>query len=96
MNSNIPDYVTYLSAWCKTRNNTYKPLDTNDVYRILVDIVKNGSVTPLKTFKEKFLSGEISFGTYCIGLSEECRKERFDACMAIVRAFEKEHCIEDE
>jgi hypothetical protein len=92
----LDEYIEYLSAWCKTRNNTYRPLVTSDIPKILGDIIKSGNTTPIKTFKEKFLNGSISLPTFCIGLSDEQECFYFDKCMEIVGTFEKNHSMDKE
>ena len=69
MNSEIEEYYRYLSAWCRTRNNKYETVATRDIPKILTNIIISGNMTPIKTFKERFLNGEISLGIYPISLS---------------------------
>lgn len=94
--SKLDEYIEYLSAWCKTRNNTYRPLVTSNIPKILEDIIKSGNTTPIKTFKEKFLNGSISLPTFCIGLGYEQECFYFDKCMEIVDTFEKNHSMDKE
>lgn len=94
MNSKIEEYYRYLSAWCRTRNNRYETVATENIPEILTDIIKSGNRAPIKTFKERFLIGEISLGIYPVGLSVEYKKDCFDKDMKLIEEFEKTHSIE--
>ena len=93
MNSKISEYVKYLSAWCRTRDGDYKFYDLKNIEKELMEIVKQGSTEPIKTFKEKFLNKEIGFPIFCVFLAPAYRKEKYDACMEIITEFEKTHNV---
>ena len=93
MNSKISGYIKYLSAWCSTVNGEYTFYDFRNLEKELIEIVKQGSTEPIKTFKEKFLNKEIVFPIFCVFLAPAYRKEKYDACMEIITEFEKTHNV---
>jgi hypothetical protein len=83
----------YLHSWCCTRNGKYLPVDTQNVRKVLMNIVANGSKNPIKEFKNGIEDGTIILGTFAFGLPSETKNLLYEKHCENVKKFEKKYKI---
>ena len=86
----------YLHSWLCTKDGKYIPYSTNKVYRVLLELVANGSKNPIADFKKGVNDGNILFSVYAIGLADNYRKELYEKHKQNVEEFEKKYHINNE
>ena len=92
----LADCEKYLHSWACTRTGEYKPINTRATKHILGLLVANGSQNPIEDYKKGVEDGTIMLGTYCIGITDERRKQLYEKHRENIEEFEKKYNIKNE